>query len=105
VEDGSHIYLLLNVEDMLITSQNLLAIQKLKSLLSNEFEMKDIGAAKKIWGMEIKRDRVQKKFFLCQKEYIQKVLNHFGMASTKSLCTPLTMSIHLFEHNTTLSES
>ena len=28
-------------------------------------------AAKKIMGIEIKRDRVQKKLFLCQKEYIQ----------------------------------
>ena len=33
-EDGSHIYLLLYVDNMLTTSQNLLAIQKLKSLLS-----------------------------------------------------------------------
>jgi len=78
VEDGSHIYLLLSMDDMLIASQNLLAIQKLKFLLSSEFEMKDMGATEKILGIEIKRDRVQKKFFLCHKECIQKVLVVLG---------------------------
>ena len=57
MEDGSHIYLLLYVDDMLIASQNLLTIQKLKSLLNSEFEMKEMGAAKKFLGMEIKRVR------------------------------------------------
>ena len=37
---------------MLIESQSLLAIQKLKSLLNSEFEMKDMGAVEKILGME-----------------------------------------------------
>ena len=105
VEDGSHIYLLLYVNDMLIASQNLLAIQRLKSLLGSEFEMKDMGVAKNIFGMEIKKDRDQKKLFLCQKEYIKKVLNCFGMASIKPVCTPQTGSILLFELNTTQSKS
>ena len=58
MEDGSHINLLFYVDDMLIASQNLLAIQKLKSILSSEFEMKDMRVSKKIMGMEIKSDRV-----------------------------------------------
>ena len=58
MKDGSHINLLFYVDDMLIASQNLLAIQKLKSILSSEFEMKDMRVSKKIMGMEIKSDRV-----------------------------------------------
>jgi len=58
LEDGSHIYHLLYVDDMLIESQNLLAIQKLNSQLNSEFKMKDLRASEKILGMEIKRDRV-----------------------------------------------
>ena len=57
VENSFHIYLLLCVGNMLIVSQNLLATQKLKSLLSNEFEMKDMGVAEKILGVEIKSRR------------------------------------------------
>ena len=65
VEDGSHIYLLLYVDDMLITSQDKSKIHNLKFLLNSEFVMKDMGAAKKILDMEIKRDRAQNKCFLC----------------------------------------
>jgi len=42
VEDASHIYLLLYVDNMLIASQDKFEIQNLKSLLSGEFEIKDI---------------------------------------------------------------
>ena len=72
-----------------------LTIQKLKSLHSSEFEMKDMGATEKILSIENKRDRVQNKLFLYQKEYIDKVLSHFGMASTTPLSTPLIASIRL----------
>ena len=45
VEDGSHTYSLLYMDDMLIASQDKSEIQNLKSLLSSEFEMKDMGDA------------------------------------------------------------
>ena len=56
VEDGWYVYLLLYVDDMLIATWDKYEIQKLKSLLCSEFEMKDMGAIKKILGMEIRRD-------------------------------------------------
>ena len=77
--DGSFVYLLLYVDDMLIATKNLLEIHTLKMQLSSEFEMKDLGAAKKILGMEIKRDRGVGKLFLTQKNYLKKVLERFGM--------------------------
>jgi len=58
VEDGSQTYLLICVDNMLKAYQNLLAIQKLKSLLNSEFKMKDIEAIENILGLEIKRDVV-----------------------------------------------
>nr|KYP69745.1 Retrovirus-related Pol polyprotein from transposon TNT 1-94 [Cajanus cajan] len=57
VEDGSMIYLLLYVDDMLIAAQDTNGIHNLKTLLNGEFDMKDLGAAKKILGMEIYRDK------------------------------------------------
>uniref|UniRef100_A0A3Q7EV12 Reverse transcriptase Ty1/copia-type domain-containing protein n=1 Tax=Solanum lycopersicum TaxID=4081 RepID=A0A3Q7EV12_SOLLC len=59
---------------MLIAAKKKNDIQKLKGLLSAEFEMKDLGAARKILGMEIIRDRERRKIFLSQRSYIQKVL-------------------------------
>uniref|UniRef100_A0A3Q7HPF2 Reverse transcriptase Ty1/copia-type domain-containing protein n=1 Tax=Solanum lycopersicum TaxID=4081 RepID=A0A3Q7HPF2_SOLLC len=57
---------------MLIAAKKKYDIQKLKGLLSAEFEMKDLGAARKILGMKIIRDRERRKLFLSQRSYIQK---------------------------------
>ena len=64
---------------MLIASKSQEEIEKLKNQLRNEFEMKDLGEAKKILGMEIKRDRHSKKLYLSQKEYLKRVQKQFGM--------------------------
>lgn len=62
---------------------------KLKSVLSAEFEMKDLGDAKKILGMEITRDRVNRKLCVSQEDYLWKVLGKFNMDQCKTVATPL----------------
>jgi hypothetical protein len=57
LDDGLFIFLLLYVDDMLIAAKSIVEVNKLKVLLSREFEMKDLGTTKKILGMEIRRDR------------------------------------------------
>ena len=57
------VYLLLYDDDMLIVAKSMVEINKLKSQLSKEFEMKELGVAKEILGMEILGDR--KKGRLC----------------------------------------
>uniref|UniRef100_A0A3Q7JMW7 Reverse transcriptase Ty1/copia-type domain-containing protein n=1 Tax=Solanum lycopersicum TaxID=4081 RepID=A0A3Q7JMW7_SOLLC len=57
--------------------------------------MKDLGAARKILGMEIIRDRERRKLFLSQRSYIKKVLARFGMSSSKPIDTPSAANIHL----------
>ena len=54
LKDNSFIYLLLYVDDMLIASKSQEEIEKLKIQLRKEFEMKNLGEAKKILGTEIK---------------------------------------------------
>ena len=63
-------YLLLYVDDMLIASKSRSAIDTLKKDLSSEFEMKDLGEAKKVLGMKIERDRRSGKVSLTQKGYL-----------------------------------
>jgi reverse transcriptase-like protein len=87
--DGVYLYLLLYVDDMLIASRDKSLINNLKSQLSKEFEMKDLGAARKILGMEIHRDRQAGKFFLSKKRYIEQILDRFSMKDCKSVSTPL----------------
>ncbi|KAG8488904.1 hypothetical protein CXB51_016855 [Gossypium anomalum] len=85
--DGSFVYLLLYVDDMLIAAKDKREIRKVKAQLSEEFEMKDLGSAKKIPGMEILRDRKASKLYLSQKGYIEK--------SAKPVSTPLAAHFRL----------
>lgn len=95
LSDGCYIYLLLYIDDMLIACNNMLEIIKLKSELSNEFDMKDLGTAKKILGMEIHRDRKVDGLYMSQKKYIRKVLKHFGMQNAKPMSIPLASHFRL----------
>ena len=87
--DGFFFYLLLYVNDMLIACKDISEINNLKAQLNGAFEMKDLGATKKILGMEIHKDRKVGTLFLSQQKYILKVLGCFGMPSSKPLSTPL----------------
>ena len=48
----------------LLQQKSILEVNKLKVLLNREFDMKDLGAAKKILGMEIRKDRDAKRLWL-----------------------------------------
>lgn len=90
LKDGTFVYLLLYVDDMLIASKSTVEIDRLKAQLSSEFEMKDLGEAKKILGMEIKRDKLKGTICLTQTQYLKNILQRFGIDdNTKHVSTPL----------------
>lgn len=93
--DGSFIYLFLYVDDMLIAAKNTSKINKLKAKLNGEFDMKDLGAAKKILGMVIKRNRYARKLYLTEKSFVKKVLECFGTKIAKLLSTPFVTHLRL----------
>ncbi|KAK3009533.1 hypothetical protein RJ639_014633 [Escallonia herrerae] len=64
-------------------------------LLSRGFDMKDLGSAKKILGMEIHRDRKAGKLWVTQKSYVEKVLERFNMLNAKLVSTPLRAHFQL----------
>jgi hypothetical protein len=55
-DEYNFIIFLLYVHDMLVSGQYSKLINKLKSELSNSFDMKDLGLAKNILGMQITRN-------------------------------------------------
>ena len=63
-DDESFVYLLLYMDDMLIATKDKEEIRRVKAQLSREFEMKDLGVAKKILGIKILRDRQVGKWYL-----------------------------------------
>ncbi|KAH9791941.1 CCHC-type domain-containing protein [Citrus sinensis] len=95
IKDGLYIYLLLYIDDMLVACKDREEIDKLKVLLNSEFEMKDLGYAKKILGMEIRRNRSKGIMFLSQEKYLRKVLETFDMSKAKPLQLPLASHFRL----------
>ncbi|GJZ84446.1 retrovirus-related pol polyprotein from transposon TNT 1-94 [Tanacetum coccineum] len=74
---GEYIYLLLYVDDMLISCRSKAEIGSTKSLLKKEF------------GMEIVRDRSRKIPRVSQSGYVFKILNNFRIDNGKSVQMPL----------------
>nr|GEW62376.1 hypothetical protein [Tanacetum cinerariifolium] len=86
---GEYIYLLLYVDDMLITCKSKAEIGSTKSLLKKEFDMKELGKANKILDMEIVRDRSRNILMVSQSGYVSKILNNFRIDTGKSVKMPL----------------
>ena len=91
--EESYLILLLYVDDMLIVGADLHEINSLKTKLSEEFAMKDLGEARQILGMRISRSKEGLK--LSQEEYVKKVLKRFNMDDTKPVSTPLASHFRL----------
>ena len=60
-----------------------------KKFLSKNFEMKDLGNASFVLGIQILQDRSQGILRLSQKSSIDKVLKRFSMKDCSSLDTPV----------------
>ncbi|CAM8916902.1 unnamed protein product [Rhodiola kirilowii] len=89
---------------MLTTSRNFNQIKRLKEQLNSSFEMKDLGPAKKILGMQILRNLKQGTLFLKQQGYVEKVLTKFGMGNAKSVLTPIAQHFRFHKDQSPQSE-
>ena len=85
----------LYVDDMLIIGHDSSKIERLKRELSKSFSMKDLGSVKQILGMKISRDRKNRKPWLSQESYIEKVLKRFNMSKAKIVCSLLAWHLKL----------
>ena len=94
-DDDSFIFMLLYMDDMLIVIKSMSKVNKLKTLLSREFDMKDLGVVKKILGIDIHRDRATMRLWLSWHSFVEKVLERFNMDNTKPVSTPLTNHLRL----------
>ena len=83
------IFLILYVDDILLASSDIGLLHETKKFLSKNFEMKDLGNASFVLGIQILRDRSQGILRLSQKSYIEKILNRFGMKDYSSGDTPV----------------
>ncbi len=81
--------LALYVDDLILISDSKELIQAEKKALSQQFEIKDLGPAHFILGIQIRRDRAKRQMFLSQSTYLKKVLERFGMSECKPANVPM----------------
>lgn len=77
---------------MLVASKSKPEISLIKHYLQASFEMKGLGAAQRILGMDIQRDREKGELWLVQHDYIQKRLKRFQMHES------IEVSVHIASH-------
>jgi len=93
---GDHvIYLVLYVDDMLLVANDKEIIQDWKTQLSSRFNMKDLGTANYILGMDTKRDQEKRKLWLNQRKYVETILQRFNMQDSKLVKVPILIGVRL----------
>ena len=83
------IILVLYVDDILLASNDVNFLCDTKQMLTIHFDMKDLGNAFSVLGIEIHRDRTRGILGLSQKGYIERVLDRFNMKFCKPCTTPI----------------
>ena len=85
--------LLLYVDDMIITSDDLSGIQELKDFLSQQFEMKDLRHLSYFLGLEITHSTDG--LYIAQAKYTSDLLSRAGLTDSKTIDTPIELNAHL----------
>ena len=87
------VYLVVYVDDILMTGNNSSYIASINKELRKGFEMTDLGYVHYCLGIEVTQH--PKAIFLSQKKYIGDLLNRFGMIECNPLTTPMEQNLKL----------
>ena len=75
------------MDDIIVTGDDHEEIQNLKSKLTKEFKIKDLGSLRYFLGIEVAWSK--EGLYVSQRKYILDLLEHIGMLSCKPLDTPI----------------
>ena len=88
----SFVYILTNVDDILVLACNESELMQTKTSLKDKFKMKDLGQINYYLGIEfyVEHDSIS----MCQSKYVMSILHTFGMTDCKPRHTPCEMNIN-----------
>lgn len=87
--------LIVYVDDIILTGDNLEEMSILKQKLATEFETKDLGQLRYFLGMELARSR--KGIVVSQRKYVLDLLKETGMSGCRPADTPIDTNMKLGE--------
>ncbi|KAI0496003.1 hypothetical protein KFK09_022310 [Dendrobium nobile] len=85
-QDSTLIFLLVYVDDILVTGNNEALLSDMLSKLHNKFNMKNLGLAHHFLGIKIQKH--QDKYFLSQSPYATSILNSINLFNCNPLSNP-----------------
>ena len=92
-ESDSPIAIILYVDDLVIGGKDLAEINKVKSLLSSRFEMKDLHELRYFLGIEVIRTPVG--ILISQRHYVLNLLYKFKLTECKPVSTPFDRNLKI----------
>ena len=100
--DGSPLFLILYVNNMLLFGRNVELADLIRQLWL-KFATKDLGPARHILRMKITWHRAKKHLFLSHDNYIRQILERFNVPSARSASTPLLANLRLSQKDCSTS--
>lgn len=88
-KDDNILYLLLYVDDIILTASDLGIIRKYKEYLMTEFDIKDKGKLKNFLGLEINYAKDEGILRISQKRYLTGILRRFNFENCNPVSTPI----------------
>ena len=95
IKEKSVVFLVLYVDDILLIGNNVKILSDVKKWLAEQFQMKDLGNASYVLGIQIIRDRNKRQLALSQASYIDKIIERFSMQNSKKGLMPTRHGINL----------
>ncbi|GJT12897.1 ribonuclease H-like domain-containing protein [Tanacetum coccineum] len=92
-ENRNFVALLVYVDDIIITGNNTVEIEKFKKNLKTKFQIKDLGKLKYFLGIEVLK--TEQGLCLSQRKYCLDLLSDFGLLACKPTATPLDQNFSL----------
>nr|KYP42297.1 hypothetical protein KK1_036289 [Cajanus cajan] len=89
--------LLVYVDDIVLSGNDLAEITSITALLNNAFKIKDLGDLKFFLGFEVARNNLG--INLCQRKYALDILHDTGMLDSKPSSTPIDYGTRLHQQS------
>ncbi|GKV38309.1 hypothetical protein SLEP1_g46233 [Rubroshorea leprosula] len=87
------VLLLVYVDDMIITGDDITCVEELKQSLNQKFEMKDLGVLSYFLGLEV--TYLDDGYLLSQVKYASDLVSTIELSDSKSVSTPLEPNVKL----------
>ena len=89
------------MDDVILTSNDLVEIDHIKQFLDNQFKIKDLGNLKFFLGLEVARSNYG--ISLCQRKYALELVDDTGLLSCKPATIPMDYTLKLSKSDGSLS--